>query len=161
MIVVRFINKVFKLFWYSYLSAHVITAFISVIVYILATVKNTTMNESEFLSILNTSGILSAFFILALDKVDFEKILNRYRKNVTVGLPTKAHTVEITEGNKLMNTMFSFFIVTMLLICVQYICYLFDIISRFLLIYSIMYMTIGFIIVIGVWQGIALYDNKS
>ena len=58
-----------------------------------------------------------------------------------------------SEGDMLINTIFSYFIINMLLIVMQFIGILFDIKSIPVLILNIVYMLFGFMIVVGSWQG--------
>ena len=91
--------------------------------------------------------------MLALDKINFVKILKSYVRDVHVPLTSKT----VPEGSLLTNTLFSIFIVEVLLITLQYILYMFEIKLIFLLILSTCYMLIGFIFVVCVWHGIEIH----
>ena len=133
--VLKFVKKIFSIIYHSYLSAHFVVIICSVILSMMYFSEKRDISNSDYLGILNTSGLLSAFFILALDKIEFKRIKQGFQKMEPVGLSLFGKRTEITQGNKMTNTMFSFFVNSMLLICTQYILYIFE--SFYKLIYII------------------------
>ena len=156
-----FLRKIPKLFIYSYKSVHILVVFVSIVIQIGLNIRLSGLEDPiiyrDYLSVLNTLGILGTFFVLALDKINFVKILKSYVRDVHVPLTSKT----VPEGSLLTNTLFSIFIVEVLLITLQYIMYMFEIKLIFLLILSTCYMLIGFIFVVCVWHGIEIHSDDK
>lgn len=157
----KFFMKIPKLFIYSYKMVHLITVMMAIIIQICLNVRLANIEApiiyQDYLSILNTLGILETFFVLALDKINFVKILKNYIQMVHVPLTSKS----LPEGSLLTNTLFSIFISEVLLITIQYLLYMFEVKNLFLLILSTCYMLIGFIFVVCVWHGIEIYSDDN
>lgn len=161
MILIDSIKKMAKMYKTSYWGNHVVVITISImicLVFYLGYLPNITSDElillsSRYIEILNATGILSTFFVLALDKVNFRKILEHGKKMVDV---SKTHRV--TEGSKITNTLFTFFGNDVLLVGIQYFLYIFGIRCYVLLIFNLMYMISSFIIVANAWHGIEITD---
>lgn len=153
MLLIEFSKKAFRMIRDSDWLSHIITFLISgVLIFVFYKIALPNMGKKtvqlildQFINILSSIGILSAFFILALDKVNVSKIVMRFNR--------KIKNKTYSEGDMLINTIFSYFIINMLLIVMQFIGILFDIKSIPVLILNIVYMLFGFMIVVGSWQG--------
>ncbi|MDF9824488.1 putative neutral ceramidase superfamily lipid hydrolase [Breznakia sp. PF5-3] len=157
MLVFSTLKKIRQIFTESYKSIHFIPWIISILIFVIfflikndAIIKNITDN---YLEILNAISILSTFFLFGMENIDFKKML----KKLSVQRKTKG--IFITEGTSLINTYYSFLLIQVFLISVQYLLFLFSIYFVFLLILTIMYMIIGFLFVILSWHGFLELDN--
>lgn len=151
----KFTMKLFKQSYYSIRSAHYLVLLLSFLIYYLFKDKINIDFSKEYISILNTVGILSTFYILAIEKLNFKELVSRYKNMVKSGILFGRKT-KISQGDQITNTFFSFIIIEVVLLSVQYILYIFNLIYPLLLILSIMYMTVGFILAIGTWHGIEI-----
>ena len=153
MLLIEFSKKAFRMIRDSDWLSHIITFLISgVLIFVFYKIALPNMGKKtvqlildQFINVLSSIRILSAFFILALDKVNVSKIVMRFNR--------KIKNKTYSEGDMLINTIFSYFIINMLLIVMQFIGILFDIKSIPVLILNIVYMLFGFMIVVGSWQG--------
>lgn len=156
----NFFLKLPKLFIFSYKKVHLFVIITSIVIQIGLNVRLSKIDNpaiyNDYLSILNSLGILGTFFVLALDKINFTKILKNFAKDTHVSFTSKT----VPEGSLLTNTLFSIFVAEVVLITLQYVLYMFEIKFIFLLILSTCYMLVGFVFIVCVWHGIEIYAEK-
>ncbi|MFV0550504.1 MAG: hypothetical protein ACK5L6_01095 [Anaerorhabdus sp.] len=151
----KFFLKIGKQIYNSYREVHYICFILASIIFgIYFLLKIEKSNQFDYLNILNTIGILSTFLVLALDKIDFFELTTRFKRRVKSG-----NGIEISQGDKMTNTFFSLLIVEVLLLGLQYILYIFNIELVFFLFLSIVYMIVGFILIVGVWHGSEIHKD--
>ena len=142
-----FTTKIFRIIRFSYKGIHVFLLILSLIFYALYYYFGSYMDPDSYLGILNSIGILSTFFLLAIEKIDYQGLRNDYKSEVKFGRDS------FSEGQILVNTFFSMLIVEVLLLGLQYILFIFNFQTQYFLFLSILYMISGFIIVVGTWHG--------
>jgi hypothetical protein len=163
MLIFKFLKKIPKLFIDSYKSAHLLTFAFASILFIIYKFRQSPdsinyVTPEIYFTVLGTLGLLLAFFTIALEKVNFSHILARYTKSI----PVIGVKYDVTQGNLLTNTLFSFFIASMFLISAQYILFIvFNYCTIILLLLTICYMLVGFIIVVCVWHGSECIKSQS
>ncbi len=117
---------------------------------------------TNYVDMLNTIGILSAFYIFALDKLNFGYLASKYPKK------QKAYRkwfckeyVNIPQGEIIINTCLSMVVIEVLLLGIQYLSFIFQKMSVGILILSIVYLVVGFVVLVGIWHGTELSINRD
>ncbi|SJZ60409.1 hypothetical protein [Anaerorhabdus furcosa] len=149
----EFTKKIFRQYHSSYKLIHLLIIVLSCLLFLLyinIEIEEVIRNSITFdyLGILNTIGILSTFLVLAVDKINFRELIEKYREveNVSKNFST-------SQGDRLVNTFFTILISEVILLALQYVLYIFNIEFILLLFLSIFYLVIGFILIIGTWHG--------
>lgn len=142
-----FSQKIFRLVNFSYKGIHLFLVIVSAILYCVFNYLGKWISSDEYLGILNSIGILSTFFLLAIEKIDYRALRSEYKKEVKFGRKV------FSEGQVLVNTIFSILIVEVVLLGIQYLLFIFKYFNVALLILSLLYMISGFIVVVGTWHG--------
>lgn len=152
-IIFKPIKKVFD----SSVFFHAVVLTVAIAIFCTYTYVKPNINlENEYISILNTIGILSTFIIFVSERVEIKDLLHM-KKKVTIRRFGKEVTT--TESDYLINTFMSFITIELILLAIQYVLLVFDLVYMFLLIWSIIYLIFGFLLIIGIWHGIAIYKK--
>lgn len=140
--------KIYKIYRDSYKSLQLFILALSLVIYlILRNRLNPEIIESSYVDVLNGFGVMTAFFILALDKIDVEKI----KKKLTDEVKLKKH-YSIAMSKKLLNTIFSLMISMFFILCSLYILLIVGVKLLFPLILLCLFIFIGFIFLICIWH---------
>lgn len=149
----KFVTKIFKLYWHSFISVHIVIILVSAIVYCIYRSNSDSLTiENNYIALLNGMGVLTSFFILVIDKINLQALNEFYRSRENVPFAKR----EITQGAKAINLVFSMTFSMFLLLGSQYILLFFDIKILQLLILLVLYVFGGFIVVLGIWHGLEL-----
>lgn len=148
-------KKIFNIYHDSY-------RLIQVSIFILAFLSNyflmkhieKSVIEDNYAEVLNGFGVMTAFFILALDKIDISVI--KKKMNIKVGIGRQD---EILMSKKLINTIFSLMVSMFFVLGLLYILLIFGEKSFFLLIYLCFLIFFGFIFLISIWHWIDSNDE--
>lgn len=103
--------------------------------------------DNNFIDILNGFGVMTAFFILAIDKIDFKVLKDKLNYEIKIGRNDK-----ILMSNKMINTIFSLMISMFLLLGYLYIAVIFGRKSLFPLMLLCVMLFIGFVFLICIWH---------
>lgn len=155
--IVKIFMKIPKMFICSYILPQVLILLLAIIVQLLFNIQfpniENTIFYKNYLSILNASGIMGFLFILSINKINFVYILKSYKEMVPTSLDFR---IFVNEGSLLTNTLYNFAIYEILIISFAYIFYIFEIRNLFLLILNFCNISIGFLMVICVKQGLEI-----
>lgn len=150
---IKILIKPIRLFLYSYFVYHLIvwiTTFATT--FLIKKIIDHATYTNDFVEILNGFGVLTAFYILALDKVDFSYIKSKLKTNRKVFLGKKP----ISFGSKIINTVFSATVSMFILLGLNYLILLFGIKSLLLLVALGYYLFSGFFLVLILWHSIEI-----
>ncbi|QIK57778.1 hypothetical protein G7059_07970 [Erysipelothrix sp. HDW6A] len=152
-IVKNFFIKMYKLYRSSYFSVHIFLILLSFALYFFIRKYNVLNVDQVFTEVLNGMGILTSFFILVIDKINVKSLGDRYPNRIRCGFIKK---YSISEGIKLMNTIFSLTISMFAILGTNYILLLFGVKNVVLLTCLIVYIFVSFIIAISIWHAFEL-----
>ncbi|KAF0226168.1 MAG: hypothetical protein FD179_999 [Erysipelotrichaceae bacterium] len=155
-IIFNLIRKFFRIYWTSYILVHIFlfatSYFISSLI---LTNANPEVISENHIVLLNGMGVMTSFFILVIDKLNLARLKTMYTKIEKVPLVKR----EITQGVRMLNFIFSITFSMFILLGTQYIMLLFGEKSMFFLSALMLYVFIGFIVVLGVWHGLEILDD--
>lgn len=136
-----------------FFSTHLVVFLVASIIFLAFTfIYEVHINESNFITLLNGMGFMTSFFILVIDKINLKRLRASYSKNVSTDFKRR----EITQGNKMLNTIFSMTLSMFFLLGAQYLLLFFGITQLFLLVLLVMYVFGSFILILMVWHGIEM-----
>lgn len=159
----KIISKFINIMVVSYKLPIIIPTLLGVILYAVSIKLDIALNESKFIEVLNGIGLLSTFLIFVVEKIDYQflnriliedgKILGIYDK--------KLQWLKYRQSLLLRHTIFSYVIIIIILIFIEYFLYSIGKMNLFLLYCLMCYIFLGFIICIGIWDYIAKHNKKQ
>lgn len=112
--------------------------------------------DIDYINILNTIGVLSAFYLFGMEKINLADLMRRFTaESKAMIFSGKVYK----QGTRMVYTYYSLLLVEVFLIGLQYILYLFGYESIILLFLSICYMLTAIIFAVLCWHGY-LFINK-
>lgn len=153
------ILKLFYIFRDCYKSIHIGLLVVSLAIYsALVNGFNLGVTLESYVDILNGLGVMTAFFILVVDKIDNETI--REQLNIKIPIGSKGDTILMSK--KLINTIFSLTMTMFAVLGLSYIFLLFNLKSVYLLILLSLYIFGGFVFLLTIWHWVdSKNDNES
>lgn len=133
----------------SYKTLHIIPISITIALW-LATRVFPIRAGIDYIDILNTIGVLTAFYLFGMEKIDLVDMMKRFTKESRL---TPKGQKYCKQGTRMVYTYYSLLLIEVLLIGVQYILYLFQCEYIVLLFLSICYMLTAIIFSILCWHG--------
>lgn len=151
-----FIKKCMGFYKNGYKEYHLSIIVISFLIRLIIFLKSSSSIEIDnYINILNSIGLLTGFFFVSIDKIDFKYIDKNYKEEVKIFSVLnliRGKEVTVPESTAIKSTIFSIIISIFLLICLQYILILFNTFYTLLLIITVLYILWGFIYSIVLWE---------
>lgn len=139
----------------SYKTLHIIPILISLGL-ALATKIIPIREGFDYIGILNTIGVLTAFYLFGMEKIDLADMMKRFTAESRL---TPNGEKVYRQGTRMVCTYYSLLLVEVFLIGIQYILYLFQCEYIVLLILSICYMLTAITFAILCWRGYLFMRN--
>lgn len=149
------IKNFVKIHVISYKILHIIPICLSVALYLTTNIFPV-REKIDYINILNTIGVLSAFFLFGMEKIDLVDMMKRF--TVESRLTPKSQKI-YKQGTRMVYTYYSLLLCEVFLIGIQYILYLFGYDSILLLFLSICYMLTAITFAILCWHGYLFIKN--
>lgn len=143
-------KSVFKIFINSKKDIHVISIILWLIL-IAINYKYKIISNSDKSSILSGISILSSFFLLTLQNINFKLLNINFTEIITISKNNNGST-ENRESVVIRCTIFSLAIMTFLLIGFCFLLNIFDIEYVYILILAIIYLFLGIIYTVVLWN---------
>lgn len=152
------LKKFIRIYLTSYILVHILI-FVSahLISFLISKYSSTEVINLNHVVLLNGMGVMTSFFILVIDKLSLTKLKILFTEREKVLLSKR----EITQGLRMINLIFSITFSMFILLGTQYILLLFDIKYMFLLAALMLYVFVGFVVVLGVWHGLEILEEKK
>lgn len=142
-------KNLMKIHIVSYKVLHIIPICITIGLW-LATNVFLVREDIDYITILNTIGILTAFYLFGMEKIDLADMMKRFTAE---SKPMFVSGKVYRQGVRMVYTYYSLLLVEVFLIGLQYILYLFGYEHTTLLFLSICYMLTAITFAILCWHG--------
>jgi len=147
-----FIKKILLVFDNSFKKIHLVCLPTIIILSLLFTHLDIEISESIFSTLITTLGIVTTFFFITVDRIDFRKLEDSFRTPKYVFNFRRFKFQPYTEGKLIKDTIFVLVILNVMFVFSIFIIYIFQMISYILLITSITYLMFGFLYVVVLWH---------
>lgn len=141
------IQSTHKIYSNSKKNIHLIILLFAGVINGMFVAKKISISDDDKLSILTGISLLASLFLLAVEKIDFQKINNTFTNLVKI-----SKNKETPESVVIRNTVFSLSLTTFLLIGICFMLKIFNIEYVYLLILVICYLFFGIIYTIILWN---------
>lgn len=152
----KMINSVYKMYFNSRKRLHLFMILTTVIIFSAIRFFNVTINPNYIDTTLNGIAIISAFFLLTLSNMNFSYLNENFKKTIKI-----SRRKEIPESVHIRSTIFSLAISSILLTALCFILNLFEIDFLFFLIWLLLYLFLGIIYTLILWNLFAAKEIKK
>ena len=142
------VKNMFRIHFISYTTVHLIPISITVALS-LYVFHNSLRQDFNYVDMLNSIGILTAFYLFGMEKIDLEDMMKRYTLKSKPVFSNKIYK----QGTRMVYTYYSLMLTQVFLIGLQYIMFILGCESIVLLILSICYMVVSIIFAVLCWHG--------
>lgn len=151
--ILKAVKKIIMVFYHSFIIVHPIAIMTSIALTYLHTKVDFKVNSDLYLNITSSVGILTAFVILAVDKINFKSLICDYNEWVYINFFSK---IQVQFGQKVTNTLFTLITFNVFILAIQYVLLVFGYESVFLIFLSISYLVISFLVIVAIWHGLEI-----
>jgi len=123
-IIIKTVKRIFLMYYASFLQVHIFIMAISYLTFkFINQFADSSNIDQNFVIFLNGMGVMATFFIMAIEKVNLNKLTSSYSKMTNLFL-TKS---SISQGRRFFNLIYSITFSSFILLLLQYLLIFLDI----------------------------------